>query len=55
METETMGRVVTQATIENLKDLYDAQRALLPSEQVRRATVEALVEIRERCFRCPRR
>lgn len=45
METETMGRVLTEATIENLKDLWDEQRGLLPAEQVRRVTVsDALVD-----------
>jgi predicted aspartyl protease len=40
METATMGRVLTEATIENLKDLYAAELKLIPSEQVRRVTVE---------------
>src|SRR5947209_4833570 len=45
METETMGRVVTEATIESLKDLWDAERGLRPAEQVRRVTVDnALVD-----------
>ena len=45
METATMGRVLTEATIENLKDLWDAQRGLLPAEQARRVTVsDALVD-----------
>jgi predicted aspartyl protease len=45
METELMGRVVTEATIENLKDLWDAQRGMRPSDQVRRVTVsDALVD-----------
>lgn len=45
METATMGRVLTEATIENLKDLWDAQRGLLPSDQARRITVpDALVD-----------
>jgi hypothetical protein len=44
MGTETMGRVLTEATIENLKDLWDAERGLLPPEKVRRVTVpDALV------------
>jgi predicted aspartyl protease len=39
MEFETMGRVLTEAKIENLKDLWDAERGLLPPDQVRRITV----------------
>jgi predicted aspartyl protease len=39
METETMGRVLTEATIENLRDLWDVERGLLPSDQERRITV----------------
>ena len=45
MGTETMGRVVTEATIENLKDVWDAERGMLPPEKVRRVTVtDALVD-----------
>jgi predicted aspartyl protease len=45
MESEAMGRVLTEATIENLKDLWDAQRGLLPPDHVRRLTVtDALVD-----------
>jgi predicted aspartyl protease len=45
MGAETMGRVLTEATIENLKDLWDAERGSLPPEQVRRITVrDALVD-----------
>jgi predicted aspartyl protease len=40
-----MGRVTVTATIESLKDLYDAERGLLPLDQVRRVTVNnALVD-----------
>jgi predicted aspartyl protease len=35
METATMGRVMTEATVENLKDLWDAQRGILPADQAR--------------------
>ena len=38
-EPNTMGRVLTEATIENLMDLWDAQRGRLPADQVRRLTV----------------
>ena len=45
METQLMGRVLAQATIENLKDLWDAERGLRPGDQVRRLTVaDALVD-----------
>ena len=36
----TMGRVTTEATMENMKDLWDAERAMIPADQVRRVTVE---------------
>jgi predicted aspartyl protease len=40
-----MGRVLTEATIENLEDLWAAKRGLLAAEQVRRITVaDALVD-----------
>jgi len=45
METATMGRVVTEALIENLEDLWAAKRGLIAADQVRRVTVsEALVD-----------
>jgi predicted aspartyl protease len=45
METATMGRVITEVTVESLKDVWDAQRGLMPSDQVRRITVsDALVD-----------
>src|SRR5436190_291505 len=45
MEVEEMGRVLTEATIENLEDLYAVKRGLLPVDQVRRITVsDALVD-----------
>ena len=45
METAEMGRVLTEATIENLKDVWDAERNMLPQEKVRRITVkDALVD-----------
>src|SRR4051812_15990679 len=45
MEQETMGRVLTEAIIENLGDLVEAQRGLRSPEQVRRLTVsDALVD-----------
>lgn len=45
METDSMGRVLTQATIENLQDLWDSRRGLLPAESVRRIAIsDALVD-----------
>ena len=45
MGTETIGRVLTEATIENLKDLWFAEQGLLSPEKVRRITVpDALVD-----------
>ncbi|HKI38061.1 MAG TPA: aspartyl protease family protein [Gemmataceae bacterium] len=45
METQTMGRVLTEATIENLGDLWNVQQGLRTPEQVRRITVtDALVD-----------
>ena len=40
-----MGRVLTEATIENLEDLWAAKRGLLSADKVRRITVrDALVD-----------
>ena len=45
METTTMGRVLTEATIESLRDVWDAERGRMPADQVRRVTVsDALVD-----------
>jgi predicted aspartyl protease len=45
METPTLGRVLTEATIESLKDLWDADRGMRPADQVRRVIVsDALVD-----------
>jgi len=45
VEPETMGRVLTEATVESLKDLWDAERGLLPPHQVRRIIIaDALVD-----------
>jgi predicted aspartyl protease len=45
MEAETMGRVLVEATIENLRDLWAAEQRLITEDQVRRITVEhALVD-----------
>ncbi|MFO0966652.1 MAG: retropepsin-like aspartic protease [Gemmataceae bacterium] len=40
-----MGRVLTEATIENLEDLWDARKGLLEADRVRRIVVtDALVD-----------
>jgi predicted aspartyl protease len=40
-----MGRVLTEATIENLKDLWDAERGLITNDQIRRLDLtDALVD-----------
>ena len=45
METQEMGRVLTEATIENLGDLYEVKRGRLAPDQVRRVVVkDALVD-----------
>jgi clan AA aspartic protease len=45
METDTMGRVVTEAMIENLQDAWDARRGSIAPDAVRRIVVDnALVD-----------
>jgi predicted aspartyl protease len=45
METETMGRVLTEASIENIEDLWAVKRGLLAPEEARRiAVADALVD-----------
>ena len=45
MESQTMGRVLTEANIENIEDLWAVKRGLLAPEQARRITVaDALVD-----------
>jgi predicted aspartyl protease len=45
MGSETMGRVLTPARIENLRDLWDFEQGRLAADQVRRAEVlDALVD-----------
>jgi predicted aspartyl protease len=44
MEAKTVGRVLTEATMENLEDLWAVKRGLIAPEQVRQITVaDALV------------
>ncbi len=45
MENTPMGRVLTEATIENLKDLWAVEQGLRTAEQARRITIpDALVD-----------
>ena len=45
MEPQLMGRVLTEALIENIKDVWDAERNLILPDQVRRTSVtDALVD-----------
>jgi predicted aspartyl protease len=45
MEYDTMGRVTTPATIENLQDVLDANRGLCAPDKVRRVEIsDALVD-----------
>ncbi len=45
MEAELMGRVLTEATIENLEDLYAVKLGVLKDEEARRVTIgDALVD-----------
>jgi predicted aspartyl protease len=45
MGADLMGRVLTEATVENLEDLYVAKRGAIPSEEVRRIVIDdALVD-----------
>ncbi len=37
MESETLGRVLTEATIESLKDLWATEQGFKPADQVRRS------------------
>jgi clan AA aspartic protease len=55
METETMGRVLTEATIESLRDLWEAERGTRGREDVRRITVaDALVDTGATMLSIPR-
>ena len=43
METPTMGKVLVTAKIENLADLFDAEKGVLSEDQVRRIEVHDAV------------
>ncbi len=56
METEVMGRVLTEATIENLEDEWAARRGLINADNVRRVVVtDALVDSGARLLSLPTR
>jgi len=56
MGSETMGRVIVSATIENLGDWHNLQRGFLPPDQVRRVEVpDALVDTGASIVSLPKR
>jgi predicted aspartyl protease len=56
VENETMGRVLSAAKIENIVDLYNAEKGLIPPEQVHRVEVDnALVDTGSTYIGMPRR
>jgi hypothetical protein len=48
LELNTMGRVLTEATIENLVDLWDAKRGLLPADKVPLEHLDLVVDPKSR-------
>lgn len=56
MGSQTMGKVIVTATIENLQDLNDMRRGLLAADRVRRVEVtDALVDTGATMLSMPRR
>jgi predicted aspartyl protease len=56
MEAMSLGKVRVAATIENLEDLFNAEKGLLPRDQVRRVEVgDALVDTGATGLLLPRR
>ncbi|HET6882089.1 MAG TPA: retroviral-like aspartic protease family protein [Pirellulales bacterium] len=56
METSEMGRVLTEATIENLADLWSVERGLIPQAEARRIHVtDALVDTGATLLAIPKR
>jgi predicted aspartyl protease len=56
LEVVPVGRVLTPIRVENLKDLWDAERGALPNEQVRRLDVmDALVDTGSTLLALPKR
>ena len=55
MENSAIGRVLTEAAIENLGDLYAVERAAMAPNDVRRIVVyDALVDTGATVLCCPR-
>jgi predicted aspartyl protease len=56
METDVMGKVVVTAKVENVYDLYDAEKGVIPPEKVRRLDVaDALVDTGAAYLSMPKR
>ena len=56
LEVEPVGRVTTRVRVENLRDLWDAERGQIPDEKVRRIEImEALVDTGSTLFSLPAR
>jgi predicted aspartyl protease len=56
MKTKTMGKVIVSAKIENLEDLYLAEKGLLPDDKVRRLEVhDAVVDTGATTLLLPKR
>jgi predicted aspartyl protease len=56
MEILTMGKVIVSARIENLQDVYEADKRVLPPEEVRSVEVsDALVDTGATLLSLPRR
>ncbi len=56
MQTEVMGRVLTEATIENLEDEWAVRRGLITADKARRIVVsDALVDSGSRLLALPTR
>lgn len=56
MEPATMGKVLLAATIENLEDLFNAEKGILPRDEVRRIEVsDALVDTGATTLLLPKR
>src|SRR4051812_7214249 len=55
-EKAEMGRVVTEITVENMSDLYDAKRGMIPDNKVRKLTISnAVVDTGAAFFSLPAR
>jgi predicted aspartyl protease len=56
MEPTTMGRVIVEAIVENLRDVWDVKRGLLTAEELRRVVLpNALVDTDARSLGLPTR